>query len=239
MRIIRTEEVTSTNDYIRQQDEHLTLCWAESQTKGRGQKGNSWESEKGRNLTFSFLLHPERLPAGKQFILSKAVSLAVVEALRTTGTQARIKWPNDIYVGDRKICGILIEHDLSGDGMIRRSVVGIGINVNQQRFLSDAPNPTSLLLETGRICDREALLAAFIDRFTDFYHIVCHDPENGLIDDAYLELLYRKGEWHRYRDAEGCFEGRITGIGPEGELLVEKRSGAVNGYRFKEVSYLL
>lgn len=239
MRIIRTDEVSSTNDYIRQHDEHLTLCWAESQTKGRGQKGNSWESEKGQNLTFSFLLHPEQLPARRQFLLSKAVSLAVVEALRTTGTEARIKWPNDIYVGDRKICGILIEHDLSGNGMIRRSVVGIGINVNQEHFRSDAPNPTSLLLETGRRWDRETLLTAFIERFSDFYGDICREPENRRIDESYLKLLYRKEEWHRYRDAEGTFEGRITGIGPEGELLIEKRNGRSGSYLFKEVSYLL
>ncbi|MDE6431375.1 MAG: biotin--[acetyl-CoA-carboxylase] ligase, partial [Duncaniella sp.] len=118
---------------------------ARRQTAGRGQRGNSWESAPGKNITMSILLRPEGLHPSRQFVISRAVSLAITGVLRRymPASAVRVKWPNDIYVDDRKICGILIENVISS-ASIRQSVVGIGINVNQRRFLSDAPNPVSM-----------------------------------------------------------------------------------------------
>ena len=153
---------------------------AEYQTAGRGCGSNTWESERGKNLTFSVLLHPTEIPADCQFRISEAVSVAICETLErcfrplspadsspNLGEQEiSIKWPNDIYVGDRKICGILIENQLRGR-LISDSIVGIGLNVNQMEFRSDAPNPVSLAQLTGHEEDREALLQAFLQRLSD------------------------------------------------------------------------
>jgi len=125
---------------------------AHYQTTGRGQRTHTWESEAGKNLLFSLLLHPHWLPAGDQFYISKAVSLGVYDFLLTKGIRAKIKWPNDILVGDKKIAGILIEHHLSGNALTA-SVIGVGININQEQFGDDVPNATSYKLETGRSLD--------------------------------------------------------------------------------------
>ena len=126
---------------------------AERQEAGRGQRGNSWSSTPGENLTFSVVLRPDFLPAERQFRISKAVALAVADTIAEAGLRPAIKWPNDIYIGDRKVTGILIENDLMGP-YLSRSVIGIGLNVNQTRFDPALPNPTSLAAEAGHPFDR-------------------------------------------------------------------------------------
>ena len=125
---------------------HATVVSTYNQTAGRGQRGNSWESEPHKNLTFSVLLKPQHIIAREQFYISEIVSVAIVNTLRKyiIDQPIAIKWPNDIYVNDDKICGILIENTLSGYS-ISQSIAGIGININQQTFLSNAPNPISLI----------------------------------------------------------------------------------------------
>ena len=147
--IIRLDNVDSTNTYlsgIASNSPHGTCVLADRQSAGRGQRGNTWESEPGKNLTFSVLLRPDGLHASQQFRISQAVSLAITDTLDgflPEGIEAKVKWPNDIYVGNRKICGILIENTLCG-AAIQHSIIGIGLNINQRDFLSDAPNPVSL-----------------------------------------------------------------------------------------------
>ena len=129
---------------------HGAVIATREQTAGRGQRGNSWEAEPGKNLTFSMLLRPRGLHAARQFELSMVVSLAIadaIDALLPQGVRTAVKWPNDIYIGMEKVCGILIENRLAGP-FIEYSVAGIGININQRRFLSDAPNPTSAVVRT-------------------------------------------------------------------------------------------
>ena len=149
--LVALDETASTNQYLSQlcnqlQESvaELTTVTAEFQTAGKGQRGNTWEAEEGKNLLFSFVLYPSFLEARRQFILSQIVSLAIKEELSRWSDEITIKWPNDIYWKDKKICGILIENDLSGHH-IRRSIAGIGININQEVFNSDAPNPVSLV----------------------------------------------------------------------------------------------
>lgn len=147
------KEIDSTNSQAhrcRHEASDFTVWAAEFQTAGRGQRGNTWESAVGENLTFSILLKPTNFLSTRQFELSQVVALGVVDYLATHGIEAKIKWPNDIYVGDRKICGILIENVLSGD-TLSVCIAGIGVNLNQTVFRSDAPNPTSLLIELGRL----------------------------------------------------------------------------------------
>ncbi|MBQ7773428.1 MAG: biotin--[Bacteroidales bacterium] len=140
----------STNSQARREAEEScegSVWIADFQTAGRGQRGNRWESRKGENLTFSILFKPEFLPPHKQFLISQVCAVGIYRYLAGKGMPASIKWPNDIYIGNKKICGILIENSISGD-KLSVSIAGIGLNLNQTQFASDAPNPTSLLIET-------------------------------------------------------------------------------------------
>ena len=149
------EETTSTNDEARNpRYGHGDAICAERQTAGRGQRGHTWSSEEGRNLMFSLVWEPRFLPVSEQFLLSEAVALALTDLFGGYGIDARIKWTNDIYAGDRKLVGILIEHNLTGD-RLSRTIVGIGVNVNQTRFDPSLPNPSSMCLETGCEYDRQ------------------------------------------------------------------------------------
>ena len=137
-------ETTSTNDDARDgRYRHGDVVWAERQTAGRGQRGHTWTSPEGENLTFSVVLEPTFLPVGEQFLLSEAVALALCDTFEAFGIAARIKWTNDIYVGNHKLSGMLFEHSFSGP-TLSRSVVGIGINVNQTAFDPALPNPCLL-----------------------------------------------------------------------------------------------
>ena len=162
--IHRIEETTSTNDDARDAKyRHGDIVWAERQTAGRGQRGHSWTSAEGENLTFSLVLEPRFLPVGEQFLLSEAVALALTDTFADFGIDTRIKWTNDIYVGDRKLVGILIEHSYTGP-TLGRSVAGIGINVNQRVFDPALPNPVSLAQAGGRKFNRSRLLETFLVR---------------------------------------------------------------------------
>ena len=236
--IIRKKTVSSTNDEVKQLNRDLVLVTAEEQTKGRGQRGNSWESEKGKNLTFSLLVKPKNLYIEKQFYLSKTVSLAVVNTLKRYGLETTVKWPNDIYTGRKKITGILIENDVYAGGRINRSTIGIGININQRQFISDAPNPTSLINETGKETSPEEVLHLFCEEFRKLYETL-NNEEYDLLDTLYWKHLYQKDEYHPYKDASGTFLGKITGVLPEGELVIETENGEKRQYLFKEVSFIL
>lgn len=237
MQIVYKECTGSTNDCVREIASEFALVYVGKQQEGRGQRGNSWESEPYKNLTFSFLLHPTFLPAEKQFELSMVVSLSIVATLERYGLKPLIKWPNDIYIGDKKICGILIENDISGSGVLSRSVVGIGLNINQSLFLSDAPNPTSILLESGKEYNIEDVLNTFCTEFMSLY-VPFSKAELANIEKVYTSLLYRLGVKATYRDATGEFMGIIRGIAEWGMLVIEKENGEKCHYQFKEVAYL-
>lgn len=147
------------------------------QTAGRGQRGNSWESEDGANLLFSFVLYPDFLEARKQFYLSQITALALQEVLSQYTDGIRIKWPNDIYWKDKKICGTLIENDLTGIH-ISRSISGTGVNLNQERFVSDAPNPVSLFQITGQRYDRKEILHQLMERVAHYYTLLKTEKPN-------------------------------------------------------------
>lgn len=230
------------------QPEFFTI-WTDFQTAGRGQAGNSWESEEGKNLTFSVLLHTDDIPPERQFVLSMVVPLAMVRVLNRLCPAAEpytIKWPNDIYVGDRKLAGILIENIL---GENRYAIVGVGLNVNQTRFVSPAPNPTSLALETGREWDRETLLEAMVEELKGLRMTVLDEQ----LKQAYMASLYRREGYHPYVErevntiptmnqqgyCEGAFEAHIADVLADGSLVLQLRSGEKKKYHFKQIRYIV
>ena len=237
------DTVDSTQDEVQrhlQELDNLSVVAAREQTAGRGQRGNRWKARPGENLTFSILLRPgaDGVPAvavRDQFRISEAASLAVRDLLAENGVGARIKWPNDLYVGDRKICGMLIENTLAG-GQIAASVIGIGINVNQTEFDPELMNPVSMRRLTGRSYDNAALLERFLAFFTER---LIQDPET--LRRAWLEVLYRRGERHAYTDCRSgeVFEGTIKGISGSGLLEVEMPDQSVRCFGFKEIGYIL
>ena len=202
--LIHLEETDSTNNYLQtlcaqQKVEELTTVVADFQTSGRGQRGNSWESEPLKNLLFSFVLFPDFLEARCQFLVSQIISLAIKEELSTYTEDISIKWPNDIYWKDKKICGMLIENDLTGVH-ISRSITGIGINVNQETFCSDAPNPVSLKQINGQSYDCPQILASVMKRIKTYYNLLATGKADiqSLIADRYACSLFRKEGFHRY-----------------------------------------
>lgn len=160
-RIIRLEETDSTNRYLKsyipEADEEMTVVVADYQSAGKGQGTHSWESERGKNLLFSILVHPHWVPVARQFMLSMAGALALKDALDSYVEGITLKWPNDVYWNDKKISGTLIENSIDSHG-IKRCVFGIGVNINQAEFHSDAPNPVSLFQILGYKVDREEVL---------------------------------------------------------------------------------
>ena len=248
------DKVDSTNTRLAAAKENLpagTVFAARWQSAGKGQRGNRWESREGENLTFSVLWKPASLPAAAQFSLSEAAALGVADYLVEEGVAACIKWPNDILVGGKKICGMLLEHSLAAD-KLADSVVGIGLNINQRSF-GEAPNATSLVLVTGverNIRQELPRLLVHLDR--RFAQTATETGRRALREDS-LNRLFQKNEWHTYvdrRDADPLlpttrsvdgtrFEGRIIGLTPSGLLQMERRDGALLEFAFKEISYLL
>ena len=230
-KIIHIDETDSTNRWLREQGrEEDMVVWADFQTAGRGQGTNKWESEQGKNLLFSILLHPKDIPANKQFAISMQVSLAICEALGERIGDLSIKWPNDIYWRNAKICGILIENRLQGS-RIRDSIIGVGLNVNQRQFHSDAPNPVSLWQICEQETDREQLLKDILKAF---------DRHQGKeLKAQYLSMLYRRKGFHPYADQNGAFMAEIADVEEDGHLLLRDEEGKERCYAFKEVSFII
>ena len=231
--LIHINETNSTNNYLqslcsKQKMEELTVVVDDFQTSGRGQRGNSWESDPGKNLLFSTVIFPDFLEARRQFLISQIISLAIKEELDTYTTDISIKWPNDIYWKEKKICGMLIENDLMGRN-ISQSIAGIGININQEMFHCSAPNPVSLVQITGKEHDLFEILKNIMLKKGDTTSIACQ----------YEKSLFRREGIHRYKDANGEFLARIVCVEPEGRLILEDEMLMKRDYMFKEVEYLL
>jgi BirA family biotin operon repressor/biotin-[acetyl-CoA-carboxylase] ligase len=235
-------EVDSTNNYANQlvltkAAEEGTVVLAQFQKAGKGQKGNSWESDAGKNLLASFILRPVFLNAASQFYISKIISLSIAEILKQKTRDITIKWPNDIYADNRKIAGILIENSVLGQN-IETSIAGIGLNLNQEIFVSDAPNPVSLKQLTGK--DYE------IQQFADDLFVAVEKWYGKLqsgkfteIDSVYHQSLFRMKEWASYSAEGKIFEARITGTGQFGQLRLEYLDGTVTEHFFKEVEFVI
>ena len=234
-------EVDSTNNEVIRHLadlDNLSVVAAVRQTAGRGQRGNSWLAEAGKNMTFSIVLkfgegHFPLLEASRQFVITRCVTLGVADYLESMGIDCAVKWPNDIYVRNKKICGMLIENTLRGT-YIATSVIGIGLNVNQKEFPPQLVNPASMTMLTGKEYDIHAelpVLCGFIrDRLTNY--------DNA---DEYAARLYRFGTLNEYvvcRTGEAV-RAMIVDVTDRGMLCLETEKGERLEFAFKEISYII
>ena len=240
MDILRLDTADSTNSWIAKHEPYLpstALVYCITQTAGRGQRGNSWESESGKNITASCVFHPENFPAADQFKISETIALALVEYLKDKGVEAKVKWPNDIYVGDKKICGILVEHVVTGKH-ISRTIAGFGLNLNQKEFKSDAPNPVSLTQITGK----EYNLEEEINKVTAILDNRISDIFNENIHTDFLNNLWRYDEsFHPFHDKlkNERITAKIHDVAPDGILTLITYDGEKREYAFKEIEFIL
>lgn len=218
---------------------HGFVLAARRQTAGRGQRGNTWEAEPGANLTFSLMLRPDGIPAARQFEMSMLVSLGIARALDAVLEEndypgrIAVKWPNDIYVGNSKLCGILIENSLAGS-TIGRAIAGIGINVNQRRFLSDAPNPVSLVGLTGRQLPLQPVLDRVVGAILG--EIDNYDGNSEALVARYRARLWRgAGVWPFREPGGDIFEASVAEVAPDGTLTLSNG----RSYAFKEIAFVL
>ena len=240
--IIKLREVDSTNNYLKKllHEKHPaegSMVLTDSQSAGRGQMGNGWVSESGKNILLSLLIYPNNLLANEQFIISRIASLAVKNSLDHFIDDIRIKWPNDIYWKDKKIAGMLIENEVQGR-YIQNSVIGVGININQQSFPESLPNPVSLRQITGVDSDLNSLIDVFVREFFLLYREF-QDGKIIQIDDEYMLDLYRINDYYWFKDEGGSFKAMIKEVMPSGHLVLETMNeGELRRYAFKEVSFV-
>lgn len=241
-KIISLLTVDSTNDYARalfskETPEEGTIIISGEQSKGRGYGNNTWHSKRGKNLLFSVILYPEFISAKTQFLISKVISLGICDYLCCYVSDVSIKWPNDIYVDDRKISGMLIENDLIGSS-VKNSIVGIGINMNQEKFPKDIPNPVSLsqMIEKKLVLKEELKkLACFLEKR---YRMLLKGMVAKIQKD-YHEKLFRLNKMSWYQNSEEKFKAKIIGVSDYGQLVLENQSGKTLEYNFKEVEFVL
>lgn len=238
---IHLDTTDSTNSHLRRMIDNeaelpdFAVVYATEQTAGRGQRGNSWESEPGKNAIFSLLCHPIDVPASTQFILSQVIALSIADTLSKYTDGISIKWPNDIYWNDKKISGTLIECDLKGKN-VSTCIIGCGVNINQTEFLSDAPNPVSLKIITGNTYDPLDIIKVIADKFQN----INRSESIESIKEHYLMSLYRHdGRFHVFEDANGQFHARIHGVEPTGHLLLHTEGNDIRRYEFKEVRFII
>ena len=252
--IVRLATVDSTNRHAR--DEAATL-WknrgtcdfavvtAGHQTAGRGQRGNTWNSNAGENLLFSILVRPSgSLEVKKQFLLSQAVAIALYDAMKCYGIDTQLKWPNDIYVGNCKLAGILLELDYAGT-FVEQAIIGIGLNVNQTHFppMDKVPVSMKMLWEAERGKQREDfilddVLATVLDFFEHYYAELRYGNREAIAAE-YKERLLGINTQHTFIDKNGCFEGVIRGVEDDGHLIIHRKDGSTGRYAFKEVEITL
>jgi BirA family biotin operon repressor/biotin-[acetyl-CoA-carboxylase] ligase len=204
------------------------------QTAGRGQRGNTWISDKGKNLTFSIILKPAVLPVKDQFYLNMAIALGVYDYLRDIfGDTVKIKWPNDILIKGKKVCGILIENQVSGQ-QIQHSIVGVGLNVNQEKFSLE--NATSLRVLSGKEFQLEDVLESVLEKIESRYFLV----REQLLDSLSIpitEAMYWLGEHHVFSTHGVEFAGMVLGVDEIGRLKIQTNEG-LKTFGIKEVEFL-
>lgn len=211
--------------------EGFVMC-TDFQTEGKGQSGNSWESEPAKNLLFSLLLYPRRIPSDKLFLISQIVSVAIKKALEKYTSDIEVKWPNDIYWRNQKIAGILIENAFQGFKI--KTVIGVGLNVNQLTFRSDAPNPVSLCHITGTSINRNHLMSDIIKNIMELYQKF----DTELIRSEYADILYRRTGYYPYKTETETFNAKIVAVHPDGKLELETETGERKEFYFKEVQFV-
>ena len=236
-KILEYEELDSTNNQAEKlgwgvlEDKMVVLT--RKQTQGRGQIGNRWESEPGKNISMTVVFRPKALAAGEQFAISMVIALGTCEFISCYAEECSVKWPNDIYVEDKKISGILIEHSIMG-AYVGGSLCGIGVNVNQECFVSDAPNPVSLFQLTGVELPLEKALEELLECIGKRYEQVY---DYAALDRDFLQVMYRRSGEFDWEDEHGSFRASIAGVNEYGQLILKDSEGMERVYGFKEVAY--
>ena len=237
-RVREYEELGSTNTETERvgwnelEDKMVILTYR--QTQGRGQVGNHWESEPGKNISMTVVFKPRELPAGQQFAVSMVIALGCLDFLSHYVEGVTVKWPNDVYVGERKISGILIEHRVAG-AHIQSSLCGIGVNINQEQFLSDAPNPVSLFQLLGRELPLQEVLEELLECIGKRYEQIHRYAE---LENDFLRHMYRSTGIYDFEDERGIFRASVGGIDEYGQLILKDTDGRERVYAFKEVRYV-
>jgi len=233
------ESTASTNEFALQLTKKEvvaegTVVWTDDQYGGKGQMGNTWHSAPGMNLTTSVVLCPKFLPPHRIYLLNMLVATAIRETIGLHLKNVKIKWPNDIYIGSEKIAGILIENVLSG-GKILNSIIGVGLNVNQEKFPEALPNPTSLALQTGNPFEVEEVLSQLLWKLEQQYlKLVAGDTDE--IKENYMSHLLYLNETRALQTKTETFKGRIVDVTENGRLVVESAGGRLE-FDSKEVLF--
>jgi len=243
MKVVKLDAINSTNNYLKMVSKdanavNWTVVTAEHQTLGRGQMDTIWESEKGKNLVCSVLVQFKTLKSKDQFFLNCAISLGIYKALRNYGIpNLKVKWPNDIMSGYKKVCGILIENTLVKD-RISNSVIGIGLNVNQENFSKDVPKAISMKQVLGVDFDRDEILERLVVCLQEQIEFL-KQKDFKLLHANYEKVLFQKGEIRVFENKEKKkFMGKILGVTAKGCLLVEQENDVIKEYNFKEIIFL-
>ena len=240
-RVVKLEETGSTNRFLNDliQSEILpegTVVTANFQVAGQGLGGTSWYSDPGKNLLMSVVFKPDFLPIKKIYLISKAIALAIKDFIMEENIHAKIKWPNDIYIDDKKICGVLIENSLRGS-VVLQSICGIGLNVNQEIFPPEIPNPVSMKLVSGQnysIDDCRIKLCRQLEK----RYLQIKAQNFNLINNDYLKSLHRFYEMETYETAGERFNAQIIDVEDEGRLVIKKENGTILRFSFKEIKFL-
>lgn len=242
-RVIRLDQVDSTNNFAMgllkgMNLEEGAVVTTAKQTRGKGQRGNSWESEPGRNITCSVVLKPTFLDPAHQFDLTRIISLALTDVLMDVlpEHEVRIKWPNDVFVDDGKIAGILIENVLNGS-QIAYSVVGIGFNVNQVAFISGGSAATSLRKIAGKEFEVDGILK-MICAAIEVRYLQLRSKNRAKLAMEYFSRLFKAGIVTRFTDYSAIFEATITDVTPEGLLVLKDGNGNDRKFAMKEVGWI-
>lgn len=245
--IVHLLEVDSTNRYVRDEAAALwqnrgisdfAVVTARQQTAGRGQRGNTWNSNAGENLLFSILVRPgETLEVSRQFLLSQAIALSIHDAMKCHGIDTLLKWPNDIYAGNRKLAGILLELDYSG-AFVEQAIIGIGLNVNQENFPPMDRVPVSMKMLRKRDFILDDVLATILDLFEHYYTELRFGHRDAIAAE-YKRVLLGMNERHTFIDRDGHFDAVIQDIESDGHLLLLRNDGSTGRYAFKEVEMVL
>jgi len=210
------------------------VVYTDFQTAGKGQIENSWESESGKNLLFSILLYPFHIAIHKQFIISQIVSNAIINVLSDFCEGLRIKWPNDIYLNDKKLAGILIENSLRGS-QINHTIIGIGLNVNQTNFKSNAPNPVSLKQINKKSLRRKVILERIVENIITIYN----EMDLNKIRETYFINLYRNDGFYSFKAENETFKAQIDDVQPDGKIIMTLENGNSKSFYFKEVEFII
>jgi len=237
--LIHLTTVDSTNNYAANLVKETnvvngTTILTKRQDSGRGQRGNSWHTEPNKNLIVSTIVFP-KLNVSAVFFLTRAVSLAVVKTLHANSIEAKIKWPNDIYVGKKKIAGILIENQIQGQE-IHTAIIGLGLNINQVDFPAEIA-ATSMHLELGNAVELGHIFETYFS-FLDFYIDLLMQSNFNLLEKRYLENLFQLNECCSYEDQNGRFDGEIIGIDSHGRLRI-RCTDEIRVYALQEVRFVL